>query len=218
MFKLIKLTFILSVLFSKLHGNTPDNTLLGSYWVGIGVSHTSGDNFDSNGLSSGLNLPVHQNISLGVGVGGGSGDFDNLPTEYDTASVSFGIAFHKLFKNDKVSFDPVIALSSGFGVVDYSNLVTYSPFFGYSTTSARYNIIPISLSIGSDIYFSDFFSIGPGIAANGYIDDDGLNIDSYFSYGIDATFYFADRFSWSINLGGTSNSSYNIGTRVRGHF
>lgn len=216
--KLLFLSLMSLGLSFNVYGNTPKKTLLGSYWIGVGVSRTSGDNFDSNSLNSVLNLPVHQNISLGLGASSQSGDFDNLATEYDTASLRFGIAYHKLFKTDDISFDPGIALSSGFGVIDYSNLITYSPFFGYGTTNARFNIVPISLSIFTDIYFSDFFSIGPGIAANGFIDDDGLNIDSYLSYGIDSTFYLADRFSWSINFGGTSDSVYSIGTTLRGHF
>ena len=181
-----------------------DRTIIGSYWTGLSYGHSSFDNGDSNALSLNANLALHSNVSIGLGLGFSDLNYD-FGADGDGVSGLIGVAFHNKFNSgNEVTFDPYIAISTGFSSLDVD-------IFSWTT-------IPITLAVGSEIMFSDFFALTPSIGVTGYIDDDNLDLDTLFRYGLAGTFFINDHFSLGLSIGGNSDSTFNFGVHSRIHF
>ena len=150
------------------------------------------------------------NFSIGLAIGLVETEFESLPIEGNSFFGSILFAIHKRFERGSIAITPFVVLETGFNSGDFEADFPYDDY--------DYSVIPIGLYLGSEFTFSDFFLLAPRIGMNGYLNDDGMDLDSSFYYALSAEFLALDSFSIGLALGGNSNDSNFISLTTRYHY
>ena len=137
-------------------------------------------------------------------------EFESLPIKGNTFAGSILFAIHKRFQRESIAITPFVILQTGFSLGDFEADFPYDDY--------DFIVIPIGLYLGSEFTFSDFFLLAPRIGMNGYLNDDGMDLDSSFYYALSAEFLALDSFSIGLALGGNSNDSNLISPTTRYHY
>ena len=196
--KLISLFLLPLILCSQ------ERTTIGSYWFGLAYEGYSDDLTDADHLVFDSNLPINQNFD--VGINAHIGTLSVL--EYDLLSygASVDAKIHKKFDLGGVTADHYFGLGLGLAALEsYSWAYVGSDYYyNYYTTVANTSLlVPYGVFLGSEFAFNEFFSLVPAIGLNGLLNED---VDTLFSYGLQANFFFTDSFSLGLSYSGDNES------------
>lgn len=185
-----------------------ERTTIGTYWTGLAYEGYSDTLTSGDHLVLDSNLPVNQNFDVGINAHIGSLSV----LEYDLLSygASVDVKVHKKFDLGGITADPYFGVGIGLSALEsYSWAYVGSDYYyNYYTTVANTSLlVPYSVFLGSEFAFNDFFSLVPAIGLHGLLNED---VDTLFSFGLQANFFFTDSISMGLSYTGDNES----GTRV----
>ena len=185
-----------------------ERATIGTYWTGLAYEGYSDALTDGDHLVLDSNLPVNQNFDVGINAHIGSLSV----LEYDLLSygASVDVKVHKKFDLGGITADPYFGVGIGLSALEsYSWAYVGSDYYyNYYTTVANTSLlVPYSVFLGSEFAFNDFFSLVPAIGLHGLLNED---VDTLFSFGLQANFFFTDSISMGLSYTGDNES----GTRV----